>query len=74
MPLPELPATTAKRLVAALKRLGFYEVRQTGSHLQLKRGNLLVTVPMRGRDLSRSVLKSVLRQARLSVEELKEVL
>jgi len=54
--------------------MGFYEVRQTGSHLQLKRGNLLVTVPMHAGDLNPFVLKSILRQAHLSVEELKESL
>jgi predicted RNA binding protein YcfA (HicA-like mRNA interferase family) len=72
MPLHELPAI--RRLVAALKRVGFYEVRQKGSHLQLKRGNLLVTVPIHSADLSPHLLRSILRQARISVEELRAVL
>ncbi|SPE31192.1 YcfA family protein [Acidobacteriia bacterium SbA2] len=72
--MPELPAIRPKRLVAALKRLGFYEVRQKGSHLQLKRGNLLVTVPIHTSDLSRPVLRSILRQARITVEDLRAVL
>ena len=63
-----------KQLVAALKRLGFYSVRQKGSHLQLKRGNLAVTVPMHAGDLVPGTLRSILRQARLTVEELKEAL
>jgi len=63
-----------KQLVAALKRLGFYEVRHRGSHLQLKRGNLAVTVPMHAEDLVPGTLRSILRQARLTVEELKEAL
>jgi len=70
----QLLITTPKRLVAALKRLGFYEVRQEGSHLRLKRGNLLVTVPMHPGDLSPRVLRSILRQARLSVEDVNEAL
>jgi predicted RNA binding protein YcfA (HicA-like mRNA interferase family) len=70
--LPDLLVIRPKRLVSALKRLVFYEVRQTGSHLQLKRGNLLVTLPMHSGDINPFVLKSILRQARLSVEELKE--
>ncbi len=61
----------AKRLVAGLKRLGFYEVRQSGSHLQLKRGNLHVTVPMHAGELSPGVVRSILRQARLSIEDLR---
>jgi predicted RNA binding protein YcfA (HicA-like mRNA interferase family) len=72
--LPKLPAIRPKRLVAALERLGFYEVRQKGSHLQLKRGNLLATVPMHGADLSPALLRSILRQSRISIEELLEVL
>lgn len=72
--MPEFQAATPKRLVAALKRLGFYEVRQKGSHLQLKRGNLLVTVPMHPGDVSPGVFRSILRQARLSLKELREVL
>ncbi|MBZ5513873.1 MAG: type II toxin-antitoxin system HicA family toxin [Acidobacteriia bacterium] len=69
-----LPITTPKRLISALKRLGFYDVRQTGSHRQLKRGNLLVTVPMQPGDVSTRILRSILRQAHLSVEDLKEAL
>jgi len=72
--LPELPVVKPKRLVAALKRIGFREVRQAGSHLQLKRGNLLATVPMHSGDISPGVLRSVLRQARLSVDELRKAL
>jgi len=72
--LPKLPAIRPKKLVVALKRVGFYEVRQKGSHLQLKRGNLLVTVPIHPTDLSRPLLRSILRQARMSVEELLAVL
>lgn len=72
--MPKLPVLKPKRLVTALKRAGFYQVRQSGSHLQLKRGNLLATVPMHAGDVSPSVLRSVLRQARLSVEELVRLL
>lgn len=72
--MPKLPITTPKRMVAALKRLGFYVVRQEGSHLQLKRGNLHVTVPMHPGDLASGTLRSILRQARLTVGELKEAL
>lgn len=72
--MPKLPVTPPRRVAAALKRLGFYVVRQEGSHLQLKRGNLLVTVPMHTGDLAPGTLRSILRQARLTVEELKKAL
>lgn len=70
----KLGTITPKRLVAALKRLGFYSVRQKGSQVQLKRGNLLVSVPMHSGDVAPGTLRSILRQARLKVEELKEAL
>ena len=66
------PVVSAKRLAAALKRLGFYEVRQRGSHLLLRRGNLSVTIPMHPGDLAPGTLRSILRQARLTAEQLTE--
>ncbi len=69
-----MPIVRPKKLVNALKRMGFYEVRQKGSHLQLKRGNLLVTVPLHSGDVSPGIARSILRQARLSIEQLREFL
>jgi predicted RNA binding protein YcfA (HicA-like mRNA interferase family) len=40
----------------------------------MKRGNLLVTVPMHPGDLSSGVLRSILRQARVEVDELRDSL
>ncbi len=40
----------------------------------MKRGNLLATVPMHGGDVNRELLRSVLRQARLSADDLRKVL
>jgi predicted RNA binding protein YcfA (HicA-like mRNA interferase family) len=67
--MPRLPACKPREVVAALERAGFYEVRQRGSHLQLKKGNLLVTVPMHTGDLNSGTLRSIIRQARMTVEE-----
>lgn len=59
-------------MVAALKRLGFEEVRQKGSHLVLRRSStnadgtpatLFCVVPLHRRDLAVGTLASVLRQA-----------
>ncbi len=63
-----------KQLVAAMKRLGFHEVRQKGSHLQMKRGNVTVPVPMHAGDLAPGTLRSILWRSRITAEELKEVL
>jgi predicted RNA binding protein YcfA (HicA-like mRNA interferase family) len=67
--MPKLPVLRSAQVVQALKRYGFVEMRQRGSHLRLKRGNLAVTVPMHTGDLSMPVLRSILRQAQLTDEE-----
>ncbi len=72
--MPKLPMLKPRKVVAALKRAGFHQVRQRGSHLQLKRGNLLVTVPVHPGDLKPFVLRSILRQAQMTPEELFELL
>ncbi len=53
-----------------MERAGFYLVRQRGSHAQYKKGNLLVTIPMHAGDLNRATLHSILRQAKMTIEEL----
>ncbi|MBI4444003.1 MAG: type II toxin-antitoxin system HicA family toxin [Acidobacteria bacterium] len=70
--MPKVPTPTPKRLIAALKRLGFYEVRQKGSHLRLERGNLQVTVPMHPGNVNPRVVRSILRQAQMTAEELRK--
>jgi len=42
--MPKLPVVKPERVIKALKKIDFIEVRQKGSHIQLKRGYLLVTV------------------------------
>ena len=64
---------SGQRVVHALKRLGFIEERQEGSHIRLVRGSLRVTVPAH-RALAPKTLQSILRQAQISVEELKDFL
>jgi len=67
--MPKLPALRAREVIRLLEDAGFYEVRQRGSHLQLKRGNLLVTMPVHSGDLHTRTLRSIIRQAGMTVEE-----
>jgi len=64
------PSLKSKEVIKALDRAGFVVVRIKGSHYQLKKGNLLVTVPMHGGDLSRTTMRSILRQAKMGMEDL----
>lgn len=69
--MPKLPVLKPTEVVRELQRLDFVVVRSKGSHLQLKKGNLLVTIPIHNKDLKPETLKSILRQAKISIEELK---
>lgn len=60
---------SGEALCRAPLRLGFSRVRQTGSHIQLRRGNQSVTVPAHG-SISTGTLASILRQANIQIEEL----
>jgi predicted RNA binding protein YcfA (HicA-like mRNA interferase family) len=72
--MPKLPSLRPREVIQALESVGFRVARQSGSHIQLKKGNLLVTVPNHPRDISPSTLRSILRQARLGPDEFIELL
>jgi len=68
---------SAQQVVRALQRAGFNVVSQRGSHLKLKKqiddGELVVIVPEH-RELAEGTLARILRQAKLSREELERLL
>jgi predicted RNA binding protein YcfA (HicA-like mRNA interferase family) len=58
---------------AALKRSGFIQIRQTGSHLILRKDERTIVVPQH-KPLKRGTLKGVIQQAGLTLEEFLEKL
>lgn len=72
--MPKPSVVKSRKVIRVLEDIGFYKVRQRGSHLQMKRGNLLVTIPIHSGDLNPGTLRSILRQARLSIDEFLELL
>lgn len=66
-----LPMLNARKVIQALKRAGFEEVKQRGSHLYLwhpeKRRE--TCVPVHGKDLRRDLVRAILRQAGLTEED-----
>ena len=54
--------------VRALKRLGFVSLRQTGSHLILRKDSRTVVVPQH-KPLKPGTLKGVIEQAGLTLEK-----
>ncbi len=67
-----LPSLTARKLVRFLRKQGFVEIRQRGSHLTLRResDSRTVTVPVHtGRDIGKGLLKKILLDAGYTVKE-----
>ena len=70
--MPKLPNVTGKEVVRRLKRLGFDQVRQRGSHVVMRNNETraTTTVPIHpGKTVKKGTLRAILSQARVSVEE-----
>ncbi|MFV9504018.1 MAG: type II toxin-antitoxin system HicA family toxin [Oscillochloridaceae bacterium umkhey_bin13] len=75
--MPPLPVISGRRCVAALTKLGFTIVRQRGSHIIIQRmtpeGRVTLSVPDHT-ELDRGTLRSIIRQAGLTVEAFQALL
>lgn len=69
--IDKLPRINAADAIRALERAGFFLVRQSGSHKIYKNAaGKRITVPFHsGKQLHPKILKSILRDADMSVEE-----
>jgi predicted RNA binding protein YcfA (HicA-like mRNA interferase family) len=66
--MPKLPRISGAEALKALQRLHFEKVRQTGSHVVVRRGSKGCVIPMHA-ELKVGTLAGLLRQAEVSVEE-----
>jgi len=66
--MPELPRISGDEAIRVFKALGFYEARQRGSHVVLRRGDKGCVIP-RHKELAIGTLRSAIRQAGISTEE-----
>lgn len=75
--MPKLPSISGERLVRALRRAGFIELRQKGSHVSLEKRSAekvyKTVVPMHS-TLAKGTLSDILKQAGLTVEQLLNLL
>ena len=73
--MSRLRRVSGQETIAALKRLGFTEIRQRGSHVILKKVSLAETVgcvvPLH-KELAIGTLVGILRQAKVTPEEFME--
>ncbi len=75
--MAKLPSLNARKVIAALKRSGFVEDRQKGSHLILihPETNARTVVPIHpGRSIKEPLLRAIVRDANLTVDEFIELL
>ncbi|WP_082708811.1 type II toxin-antitoxin system HicA family toxin [Thiobacillus denitrificans] len=66
--MPKLPHVSGATIVKALEQLGFVKIRQSGSHVIMRRGSKGCVVPMHS-EVKVGTLAGVLRQADLSPDE-----
>jgi predicted RNA binding protein YcfA (HicA-like mRNA interferase family) len=74
--MPKLPRLTARQITAVLEKVGFSLARQSGSHMIYKNSaGKRVTIPFHAaKILHPKLLKSILRDAEISVERLESLL
>jgi predicted RNA binding protein YcfA (HicA-like mRNA interferase family) len=75
--MTKLPSISGERLVRALKRAGFVELRQRGSHVSLEKrveARIYRTVVPVHSTLAKGTLSDILKQAGLTIEQLLELL
>jgi len=70
--MPKLPILTPKQLVQKLKRLGFTNDHQTGSHIIMyhKRTKKRAVIPYHLKTLSKGTLLSLLRESGLTKDDI----
>lgn len=70
--MPKLPSVSGERVIRALKRAGFVELRQKGSHVSLERrvgDKVFKTVVPTHSELAEGTLSDILKQCGLRIEE-----
>lgn len=73
--MSKLPRISGKEAIVALQRTGFNVIRQSGSHVVLKRSNPFsqLVVPDHG-ELDTGTLRAIIRQADLSIDNFMKLL
>jgi predicted RNA binding protein YcfA (HicA-like mRNA interferase family) len=74
--MPKLPIIKTKELIRVLEKLGFFKFHQVGSHAQFKhKDGKRVTVPIHhGRDIDKKMLRGVINDLDITVEEFTKLL
>ncbi len=71
--MPKLPHLSGAEVLRALERLGFQKLRQSGSHVVMRRESKGCVVPMHG-EVKIGTLAGLLRQAEVSTDDFMQAL
>ena len=71
--MPKFPGLSGAQIVRALERLGFVVVRQSGSHIVMRRNAQGCVVPNH-KEVKVGTVNGVLRQAGVTAEEFNSVI
>ncbi|MBI4431289.1 MAG: type II toxin-antitoxin system HicA family toxin [Candidatus Omnitrophica bacterium] len=75
--MAKLPVVSAKDLIRALEKDGFVTIRQKGSHVVLQKktpAETITTVVPYHSEIAKGTLRSILRKARLTPDQLSKLL
>lgn len=73
--MPKLPRISSRECIHALEQVGFFVVRQKGSHVVMRRNDPFAqTVVPENKEMPIGTLRSILGDADLTVEEFVELL
>lgn len=73
----ELPALTPKKVISALERANFFVHHTKGSHHALRHRedpNIRITIAFHRKDIKLGTLRSIIKQAGLTVDEFLDLL
>lgn len=66
-----LPSLRPIKIIGILKKVGFEEIRQSGSHLILvnRSTKKIIPIPIHNKDIKRGLLRSIIKQTGLTPGE-----
>jgi predicted RNA binding protein YcfA (HicA-like mRNA interferase family) len=70
--MTKLLPINSKDIIRKIKQLGYFEVRQIGSHIRFKHSDqnkIPITIPMHNKDLGRGLLRKIIRDLQISIDE-----
>lgn len=72
--MPKHPILKAHQILKILELFGFKEIRQKGSHKQLKHadGRMTTITFHKGKDVSPLLLKQILKDTKINLEDFKK--